>query len=529
MKIDEYKVPKISPPIPESMDGNYFKISQNVFYALDQYGIIGITDEKGDIIYVNKKFCEISKYSREELLGQNHRILKSGHHHPAFYDLMWKTITSGSSWTGEIKNKAKDGTFYWVEALIAPILDKEGVITEYVSLGVEITQQYQIVESLRKTSEVLSVSEQKYRHIFQDSPNLLRVTDMEGIIRDCNRSYAKKLGYAKTEVIGKSIFDHVSEESVDTMNDIFLAWKRDRRVFDREVWFKRKDGSTFPTLLSANTMYGPKGEVIGSNTIIIDMTEIYNAQKEIKAKQDIIKQQLIDLKKTDTQKDEFISMITHELKTPLTPIRGYCEMLADEDFGTLTKDQLDYIKKIESNATSLQQLIGDVLDVQKLGMKKMKFNIDEFRVDTFLLNVFEDNLSTAKKNRIKLINSTKNKITVKTDRHRLSQVFNNLINNAMSFVQQGIGRIEIGVKKDGNDVICYVIDNGHGIPKEKQKDIFKKFYQADTSHSRKHMGTGLGLSICKGIMDGLGGKIWLESEPRKGTTFYFSIPTERKK
>jgi len=525
MKIDEYKVPKISPHIHESMDGNYFRISQNVFYALDQYVIIGITDEKEDIIYVNKKSCEISKYSREELLGQNHRILKSGYHSPTFYNQMWETITSGRSWTGEIKNKAKDGTFYWVKTLIAPILDQEGVITEYVSLGVDITPEKQLEESLRKTSEIQSVAEQKYRHIFQDSPNLLRVIDMKGIIRDCNRSYAKKLGYAKTEVIGKSIFDHVSEESVDALHDSFLAWKNDKRVFDREIWFKRKDGSTFPTQLSATSMYGPKGEIIGSNSIIIDMTEIYNAQKEIEAKQKIIKQQLIDLKKIDIQKEEFISMITHELKTPLTPIRGYCEMLEDEDFGTLTKDQLNYIKKIDSSATLLQRLIGEVLDVQKLEMEKMKFDIDEFRVDSFLLDVFGDNLSTANKKRIKLINSTKNKITVKSDRGRLSQVFNNLINNAMSFVPQGTGRIEIGVKKDGNDVICYVIDNGHGIPKEKQKDIFKKFYQADTSLLRQHMGTGLGLAICKGIIDGLGGKIWFESEPRKGTTFYFSIPT----
>ncbi len=525
MESSEYRIPKISPRIPERKDSNYFNILQNILYALDQFAIIGVTDKKGDIIYANKKFCDISKYSLEELIGQNHRILKSGYHHPAFYKRMWKTISSGHSWTGEIKNKAKDGTFYWVKTHIMPIFDETGTITEYVSLRIVITQEKNLEETLRKTSEVLSVTERKYRHIFQNSPNMLRVVDMEGIIRDCNRSYVKKLGYAKAEIIGKSIFDHVSEKSVDALHDSFSAWKIGKQVFDQEIWLKRKDGSTFPTQLNATTIHGPQGEIIGSNTIIIDMTEIYYAKKEIETNQRIIKQQLIDLKKVDDQKDEFISMVAHELRTPLTAIMLHCDTLTYGGIAEeLSPSQSEEIDAIYRNSERLAKEIDSLLDAQKLEMEKMKFDIDEFRVDGFLLDVFKDYLLATDKKRIKLVNSTKDRITVKSDRNRLSQVFNNLINNAISFVSQGTGRVEIGAKKDENDVIFYVIDNGSGIPQEKQKDIFKKFYQADTSVLREHMGTGLGLSVCKGIVEGLGGKIWFESKEGKGTSFYFTIP-----
>lgn len=528
MEVSEYTIPKISPHLPERIDGNYFKTLQNIFYALDQFAIIAVTDKKGDIIYVNKKFCEISKYSQEELIGRNHRILKSGHHHPAFYKRMWKTISSGHPWTGEIKNKAKDGTFYWVKTHITPIFDETGIITEYVSLRVLITQEKNLEETLRKTSEILSVTERKYRHIFQNSTNMLRVIDMNGIIRDCNRSYLKKLGYAKSEIIGKSIFDHVSEKSVDALHDSFSAWKIDKQVFNQEIWLKRKDGSTFPTQLNATTIYGPQGEIIGSNTIITDMTEIYYAKKEIETNQRVIKQQLIDLKKVDDQKDEFISMVAHELRTPLTAIMLHCDTLTYGGIAEeLSQSQSEEIDAIYRNSERLAKEIDSLLDAQKLEMEKMKFDIDEFRVDGFLLDVFKDHLLAANKKRIKLVNSTKGSITIKSDRNRLSQVFNNLINNAISFVPHGTGRIEIGVKEHENDVLCYVIDNGPGIPQEKQKGIFKKFYQVDTSISREHMGTGLGLSVCKGIVEGLGGKIWFESKEGKGTSFYFTIPRRR--
>ena len=130
---------------------------------------------------------------------------------------------------------------------------------------------------------------------------------------------------------------------------------------------------------------------------------------------------------------------------------------------------------------------------------------------------------------IKFINSTTNDSVIYSDEYRLTQVFGNLIKNSVDFVPEKSGKIEVGMRPDTYSVIFYTKDNGKGIPKDKQSNLFKKFYQIDTSLKRKHGGTGLGLVISKGIVDALGGRIWFESEEGKGATFYFSIPKRESK
>jgi signal transduction histidine kinase len=232
----------------------------------------------------------------------------------------------------------------------------------------------------------------------------------------------------------------------------------------------------------------------------------------------------------EKQKDEFASMVTHELKSPLTPIIGWCQTLKNPKLiGQLNSKQLNAVDVIQKNAKRLLQLVGDILDVQKLDLNKMKFDSQPVDVDD-LLNYMYNNLQNvmAQKN-IKQINSTKEQLTVISDRNRIEQVLNNLILNAVDFVPSETGKIEYGAQSKGDGVLFYVKDNGTGIPLEKQKNLFHKFYQIDTSVTRKHGGSGLGLAISKGIIESLGGKIWIESELGKGASFYFTIPNNRTK
>ncbi|QLH04926.1 hypothetical protein C5F49_06050 [Nitrosopumilus oxyclinae] len=239
-------------------------------------------------------------------------------------------------------------------------------------------------------------------------------------------------------------------------------------------------------------------------------------QKELELK-------LNELKKTDVLKDEFASMITHELKTPLTPIRGYCEMLKDNDLGKLTPEQLDCIETIDSNAFHLENLIGDILDAQKLDMGHIVFNKSEVEISSFISELTKNIQPLVDSKNIQLIVSRLTECILFTDEQRLRQIFYNLVRNAIDFVPENSGVIELGFKSSGDDQIFYVRDNGLGIPKDKQSNIFKKFYQVDTAQTRKHGGSGLGLVICKGMVEGLGGKIWFDSDHGKGTTFYFSL------
>jgi len=186
----------------------------------------------------------------------------------------------------------------------------------------------------------------------------------------------------------------------------------------------------------------------------------------------------------------------------------------------------EFVKEINKHAVMLEKLIEDMLDAQKLDMDKMTLNMEEFSVNEFIADLQTDLKPLMEDKHIEFAVSSDD-VSIKGDTMRLGQVISNLVKNAVDFVSQK-GKIEINVKNMDDTLLFTVKDNGRGIPKDKQKEIFQKFYQADTSISRKHGGTGLGLSISKEIIEQLGGRIWFESEPEKGTSFYFKLPKNRK-
>ena len=231
------------------------------------------------------------------------------------------------------------------------------------------------------------------------------------------------------------------------------------------------------------------------------------------------------LKEMDRKKIEFSSMVSHELKTPLVPILGYVQMLQKENFlGSLNEKQIDAVNEIHSATIKLQRLVGDILTTQKLDLGKLDFNKEKTNVLELLNSVIKEFQPITNEKKIVLEMKFKENIDIFTDKDRINQVFSNLIKNSIDFVPKSGGKITVGGKNNEDHVEFFVKDNGSGMSNENQKDIFKKFYQIDTSTSRKRSGSGLGLAICKGIVEGLGGKIWVESEINKQTTFYFSIP-----
>lgn len=234
-------------------------------------------------------------------------------------------------------------------------------------------------------------------------------------------------------------------------------------------------------------------------------------------------------KNIDQLKEEFQSMIAHELKTPLTPIIGYSDALKMEKImGPLSEKQLKSVNKISSNAQKLKQLISDIFDAETLDLGRMTFDHKEFSVDELITDVIEDKKFVAENKKIQIIPSFKKGLTLKSDKNRINQVLSNIINNAVDYVPKEAGIISLSADQVNESVVFSIKDNGKGIPKDLQKNLFKKFYQIDSSETRTHGGSGLGLTICKGIIENLGGKIWLESEVGKGCKFFISIPKDRK-
>jgi len=231
------------------------------------------------------------------------------------------------------------------------------------------------------------------------------------------------------------------------------------------------------------------------------------------------------LKNAKKSKDEFVAMISHELKTPLTPIKIYTSALKKPKvFGELNQMQADAVDGINFNAKRLERLIEDLLDAQRLETGRMVFKKEKVSVNEILdesIKVYQ--MMSGEKN-IQITSKTDEEIIIYSDKKRIQQVLDNLCRNSIDFVHKDTGIITIFAEKKDDHVIFAVKDNGKGILKSAQKKLFTRFYQADTSLTRRHGGTGLGLAICKGIVEGLGGKIRLESDAGKGTNVYFTIP-----
>lgn len=244
-----------------------------------------------------------------------------------------------------------------------------------------------------------------------------------------------------------------------------------------------------------------------------------------------------ELVNTETAKEEFLSMISHELKTPLTPLKMYAEMLLKiRSMGELNEKQLKAMKMILRSISQLELLVNDIFDVYKLDIGKLQLNKNVVQVASLVKENMSELGLLMRDKQIQFnaeIIPPSEKVNVLCDPRRIGQVLANLIKNSVDFVPDKGGRITIRTEADyskqtndgnSNYVVFTIEDNGSGIPFEKINNLFKKFYQVDTSTKRKHGGTGLGLAICNGIVEGHGGKIWVDTNHTQGAMIKFTLP-----
>ena len=229
------------------------------------------------------------------------------------------------------------------------------------------------------------------------------------------------------------------------------------------------------------------------------------------------------LKNAQKEKEEFVAMITHDLKQPLVPISGNAEMLLNPKMGELNEMQKECVDEIAANASRQLSMIDNLVSAQKIGAGAMTYDIEELSSKDILKDCIKTHSPIMSDKKIEYFDSSTEDIKIKGDRRRILESFTNIIQNAHDFVPQD-GKIEIGVNDGEKEVTFFVKDNGEGIPKEKQDKLFKKYGQVESKAKRKFGGTGLGLAVSQELVNGMGGKIWLESDVGKGTTFFFTIP-----
>jgi len=355
-----------------------------------------------------------------------------------------------------------------------------------------------------------------------DESACVTITDKNGIIIYANEKFVTITGFSREELIGKT-HNNILDSGFHTDSFFANIWETisNGKVWRGTIKNKAKDGSYLWFNATITPMFGDDGKPEQHIFIRDDITKQ-------KMTEENLANVLEDLREAETQKEEFSTMVSHELKTPLTPIKFNTEMLLESGvLGTLNADQLNSVKEIEMNASRLEELISDMLYAQKLDMNKMAFNLKKFNTGYCIEQVAKNLYPLIQEKGIELKIKADFAGDIFSDENRVQQVLENMIKNSIDFVPEEGGKISIKTQILDDFVTFSVQDNGIGIPKGKEKYLFQKFYQLDTSHTRKHGGTGLGLVICKGFVEGLGGEIWCESVEGKGATFFFSIPKKQ--
>ena len=441
-----------------------------------------ITDIAGNIEYVNPKFTLVTGYSREEVVGKNPRILKSGETSPEQYKRLWETITSGREWRGEFHNKKKNGELYWEAVSVTPIRNSEGAITHFLAVKEDITE--------RKRAE------EEYRTIIRTAMDGFWIVDTQGRFLDVNEAYCAMTGYSRDELLTMKVQD---VEAAETPEETARHIKRVREAgFDRfETRHRRKDGSIVDVEVSVNII---QGDVRRLFVFLRDVTERKRAEEE---------------------RDDYTRAISHDLRAPLAIIQGHAQLLQRElEKAGLVSRERQSVEAILTGTRQLNAMTRDLVDSARLEAGQLRLEKRPVDLNSFVCDLFGHAAGLIDVERIR-VEVPADLPPVAADPDRLERILMNLLGNALKYSTPETEVLARAHRKD-EEIVVSVADRGVGIAPEDLPRIFERFYRS--GGVRKVEGVGLGLYITKMLVEAHGGRIWVESELGKGSTFYFTLP-----
>jgi PAS domain S-box-containing protein len=481
-------------------------------FALDQHAIVSITDVNGVITYANDRLCQISGYSREELMGQNHRMINSGTHDQGFFADLWRTIISGAVWRGQICNVGKNGAKYWVQATIIPLLNDAGRPQEYIAIRTDITA--------RITAEAELDSQLHFsRELLESIPIPVYFKDCTGRYLGFNKAFENLFGIRREDFLGRTAYDLLdplaARQGERGDRSILQMGGKDSQEMEVQI-----GGRHFVLINGKAALSRPDGSISGLVGTLMDITDRSRWEDEVM-------QAKLAAEAGSRAKSEFLANMSHEIRTPMNGIIGLTDLALDSELDDELRENLG---TVHSSAVALLKIINDILDFSKIEAGKLIIETIPFRLEPLVADTMKNLAPRAQQKGLALVSEIDpaSPVQLRGDPGRLRQILLNLVSNGMKFTEHGEVRVRARVTEDpaaatGAVLHIAVIDTGIGIPADKCDQIFDAFAQEDSSIARRFGGTGLGLAICRRLVDVMGGRIWVESEVGKGSTFHFTV------
>ena len=474
--------------------------------TLNLHAIISTSDALGSITQVNDAFCDVSGYTRDELVGSNHRIVNSGTHSQAFWADMWKTIATGMPWRGELCNRAKDGRLYWADTFIAPFIGDDGKIDRYISIRTDITHSKKAQAEVQSSRELLIGSIEAVDEAFV-------LFDPEDRLVLCNQNYRDTYQEVAHLMVPGARFEDIIRAGAEYGQYPDSVGRLEEWVAERLAAHQSGDTTLVQKLANGRTLRIierklPDGHIVGFR---VDISELVWANEAAQA--------------ASQSKSQFLANMSHEIRTPMNAILGMLTLLRKT---ALTPKQADYAAKSEGAARALLGLINEILDFSKIEAGKMALDPQPFAMDQMLrdLSVLLSASLGAKPVELLFDIDPKTPARLIGDSMRIQQVLLNLGSNAIKFTSEG--EVVLGIKvvqQDGDAAALRfsMRDSGIGIAAENQARIFSGFTQAEASTTRRYGGTGLGVAISKRFVRMMGGELELQSALGEGSLFFFTI------